>query len=91
MAQNGLALEHVCIRLRERPVVLRTALAQNGLALAFASRVVRSSRQYVELAVQQNYHALHFSFGLRCLEKMIRTKKLQAPGIPVVPLHLHST
>lgn len=85
--QNGLALEHVSIRLRESPVVLRTALAQNGLALAFASRAVRSSRQYVELAVQQNYHALHFSFGQRCLEKMIQTKKLLAPGIPRAPLH----
>lgn len=87
VAQNGLALEHVCIRLRKSPVVLRTALAQNGLALAFASRCVRSSRQYVELAVQQNYHALHFSFGQRCLEKMIRTKKSSAPGVPVAPLH----
>ena len=88
VAQNGLALEHVCIRLRESPVVLRTALAQNGLALAFASRAVRSSRHYVELAVRQNCHALHFSFGFRCLEKMIRTTKLRAPGIPVAPPQL---
>lgn len=61
LKQNGLALEHVSMRLKHKESVLKTALSQNGLALAYAPKTLRSCQGLVRIAVQQNSQAIHFS------------------------------